>query len=51
MVAYWEIVEVLHESRCSVTNALRKLYQNGEIMRKEVYTRNSKGAYLWKIKD
>jgi len=45
-----EIMEVLHESRGSINNALRALYKHGEIMRKDLNTRNRK-VHIWKSKD
>ena len=45
-----EIIRITHESRVVTTNALRKLWKHGEIMKKESMARVGR-ACLWKIKD
>lgn len=45
-----EIMRITHESRVVTTNALKKLWKHGEIMKKESLVRVGR-ACLWKAKD
>jgi len=45
-----EIADILDMSRSNVNRALRLLFKEGVVMRKEVPTRRSI-SYLWKYKD
>ena len=46
-----EVMVILGVGRCAVNNALRHLFRDGDVFRKEVPIRIGGKSYLWKYKD